>query len=157
MASTPAPLAAALATAALWLAPASAARAEWGFGAAVGVSGSPGMSVQYVATPREAYHVVTHVGNAAAGVQADYQRFYFPRDMQSRTLRAGTYAGLGLGGEAARDEGDDERWYLRLPLGVQIDVVPLHLSTFAEIAAKVGALPGTGLETAASGGIRAYF
>ncbi len=137
------------------LALASPARAEWGVGAAI--QGQPALSVQYAPSKDDAYHVVAHVGNEAALFQADYQRFFRPRSLSDGILRGGAYAGLGLSGEAERDAAPGERWYLHLPVGLQCDVEPLHLSVFAEVAAKVGALPGTGLVPALSGGIRAYF
>lgn len=134
---------------------APAAQAEWGVGAAV--QDQSALSVQYTASRDDAYHVLAHAGNDTAFFQTDYQRFYWPRALSLPLLRGGVYAGLGLAGEAVRNVAPGEQWFLHLPLGTQCDVEPLHLSVFAEVAARVGALPGTGLNSTFGGGIRAYF
>ena len=134
---------------------APAVRGEWGVGAAV--QGKPALSVQYAPSKVDAYHVLTHIGNDTAFFQADYQRFFRPRTLSFEFLTTGVYAGLGLTGEAARDDAPGELWYLHLPVGAQCDIATLHLSVFVEAAAKIGALPGTDLSPAVSGGVRAYF
>jgi hypothetical protein len=139
----------------LALALAAPARAEIGVGAAV--QGRPGVSVQYAPARDEAYHVLAQFGNDAALAQLDYQRFFRPRSLKVDDVRGGVYAGIGMIGQAERGDAAGERWYLHLPVGVQADVTPLHLSVFAELAGRVGALPGTGLSTLASGGVRATF
>ena len=131
------------------------AQSEWGIGAAV--QGGPALSVQYAPSRQDAYHVLAHIGNDEALFQADYQQFYRPRSLSIGHVRGGVYGGLGLLGRAARDGADGEQWFLHLPVGLQADVLPLHLSIFVEAAAAIGALPGTGLLPVVSGGVRAVF
>lgn len=134
---------------------------ELGIGAEI--AQKPGLSVQYAPAPSEAYHAVFHMGNDAAALSLDYQRFHYPSYLASRSFSLGLYGGFGLAGEAVRQTAQanigesGEAWSLRFPAGVQASFSDLHLSAFAEAALTVGQLPKTTVGGAAAGGVRAYF
>jgi hypothetical protein len=144
------------ATLACSLASALTARAEqWGIGAVT--LPDPALSVQYGTSGTEAYHVTTHLSQERVRFSSDYQRFYVPGFGYGRGYVLGLYTGFGLGGESRRESAEEERYHLRLPVGVQCDLKSLNLQSFAEFAGLIGELPETRVSGAFTGGVRAYF
>jgi hypothetical protein len=138
----------------IWIA--APALADSGIGIGVAAGPTPALSLQYEASPRTAYHLTAHFGDDTAALTADYQRFLVPGFGHGGTWILAFYAGAGLGGEATHEQ-DGEAYSLRLPLGVQWDLLDLRLSAFLEAAPTLGPLPATTLGAVATGGLRARF
>lgn len=103
------------------------------------------------------YHITAHVEGEGVSADADCQRMQRLHALATRSLTPSAYAGAGIRGEAARADGAEEHYHLRLPLGIQVDIRPLHLSAFAEAAFLLGPLPMTASDHALALGLRALF
>lgn len=117
----------------------------------------PALSVQFGDTSNDAYHVTTHMGQDRVRLSSDYQRFYVPAFGYGQGWTLGFYSGVGLEGEARRDEAQDEHYHLRFPLGAQCNLKSVSLQGFTELAGLVGELPRTSLSGSFTAGLRAYF
>lgn len=123
----------------------------------------PSLSVQYASKvapngfDASAYHLMLGRTDSSAEFSADYQLSYRPRILFWPPSRNAVYFGLGLGGETEKTEHFKEKYYVRAPLGVQIDLRAAPIQIFGEIAIRFGELPASNLSQSGAIGLRARF
>lgn len=85
---------------------------------------------------------------------ADIQYYLDLPSLSSSVASAQFYSGLGLRGESRNEYQDDEKYWMRVPLGLQFDIRPLKIQSFIEGTALVGPMPETKMSIHPSIGLR---
>lgn len=132
------------------------AAAGWGLGAAY-QQGVPVLSMQVKPAPDEGWHGTAHYSATAIAATLDWQHFWYPSFARSSGVRGGFYAGSGLAGASTRETAAQESFHLRLPLGAEVALTDLHITTFVEASGELGPIPETTVAAAFTGGLRATF
>lgn len=135
-------------------APGAAADAGWGIGFVVGAR--PSFSLQHRYGRSEASHYTLHYTDDALSAGFDYQKFINP-GFGILPHSVEVYSGFGLSGEARREQETTEKFYGKIPAGLQWSAPSLRMSAFAEIAARMGPVPKTSVTGEAGCGIRTVF
>lgn len=133
--------------------------ADWGLGP-IADSESTGLSIQRQSDIHNAIHVSLHFfDEESASMGIDYQRFFYPtlNVLNTHEARLSFYSGGGIHGTNEKQTKSEEHYYLRLPLGLQINFGSIRTQLFGEGSALIGHLPETKMKPNGRVGVRAVF
>ena len=86
-------------------------------------------------------------------VNGDIQYFFTPDALKLGNFFTSTYSGIGIR-VASFAYQDEEKYWLRIPAGLQWEAKPLHMQLFFEIAGLAGPFPNTAVSFNSSLGVR---
>lgn len=94
-----------------------------------------------------AWHVSTYFQSKDfLQFNGDVQYFLKPGSMSFGPFQGMIYSGLGIRVVSIAHKSQEEQYWLRLPLGVQIESQTMHLQVFFEFAGLAGPLPTTTMD-----------
>jgi hypothetical protein len=117
----------------------------------------PALSLYYSAKDMSAFHFATAYTEDRVWFTGDYQRSLTAFVGSSAEWLLNIYSGLGLKGEGDKKDTVQEKFFLRLPIGVQTHLSGIQVQVFAEGVGMLGSLPNTRMSAEFSSGVRAYF
>lgn len=87
-------------------------------------------------------------------LNGDLQYFFAPKGMQKGQVRGRFYSGIGMKVVSYAKRKDDEKYWLRIPIGAQFEMIPMRLQVFGELGFFLGPIPETKLSYSPSLGMR---